>query len=53
MGLPEGIKLGEGSNMEMMYEEFAAIGRALVIAIYLVFAVMAIQFDPCGSPWLS
>lgn len=45
MGLPEGIKLGEGSNMEMMYEEFAAIGRALVIAIYLVFAVMAIQFE--------
>ena len=31
--------------MEMMYEEFAAIGRALVIAIYLVFAVMAIQFE--------
>lgn len=45
MNLPEGIKLGEGSNMEMMYEEFAAIGRALVIAVYLVFAVMAIQFE--------
>ncbi len=53
MGLPEGIKLGEGSNMEMMYEEFAAIGRALVIAIYLVLPLWPSSLNPCGSPWLS
>ncbi len=43
--LPDGVELAQGSMMEMMYDEFAAIGKALLIAIYLVFAVMAIQFE--------
>ena len=42
---PDGAELAQGSMMEQMYEEFAAIGRALLIAVYLVFAVMAIQFE--------
>ena len=42
---PEGVEIDQGSMMEQMYEEFAAIGKALLIAVYLVFAVMAIQFE--------
>ena len=45
------LDLGPGvnyiSNMtdEMMNEEFTAIGLAIVVALYLVFMVMAIQFE--------
>lgn len=31
--------------MGMMNSEFGSIGKALLIAVYLVFAVMAIQFE--------
>lgn len=31
--------------MDMMNSEFGSIGKALLIAVYLVFAVMAIQFE--------
>lgn len=36
---------GGGSSMDMMNSEFGSIGKALLIAVYLVFAVMAIQFE--------
>ncbi len=34
-----------GGGMDMMNSEFGSIGKALLIAVYLVFAVMAIQFE--------
>ena len=43
--LPEGVNFIENSITETMNEEFAAIGQAIVIAFYLVFMVMAIQFE--------
>ena len=43
--LPEGVTLGQGSSMDMMNSEFGSIGKALLIAVYLVFAVIAIQFE--------
>lgn len=43
--LPEGVTLGQGRIMDMMNSEFGSIGKALLIAVYLVFAVMAIQFE--------
>lgn len=43
--IPLGVTFAEGSDIETMMEEFAAIGRALLIAVYLVFVVMAIQFE--------
>ena len=43
--LSEGVTLGQGSSMDMMNSEFGSIGKALLIAVYLVFAVMAIQFE--------
>ena len=50
MELPVGVEVAQGSIMDMMYEEFAAIGNALLTAIYLVFAVMAIQFESLRFP---
>lgn len=43
--LPEGVTLGQGGGMDMMNSEFGSIGKALLIAVYLDFAVMAIQFE--------
>ncbi len=43
--LPEGVNFIENAITETMTEEFAAIGQAIVIAFYLVFMVMAIQFE--------
>lgn len=43
--LPTGVTLRAGGNMDMMQDEFSAIGYALLTAIFLVFAVMAIQFE--------
>ena len=45
VSLPDGVTLAQGSSMNTMNTEFGAIGQALVIAVYLVFAVMAIQFE--------
>ena len=50
--LPGGVELAQGSMMDMMNEEFAAIGNALLVALYLVFAVMAIQFESLRFPFV-
>ena len=42
---PAGITPYESTIMEMMNEEFASIGKAIIIAIVLVFMVMGIQFE--------
>ena len=45
MNLPEGVTVEEGGSMRTMNEEFNAIYGALATAIFLVFVVMAIQFE--------
>lgn len=50
--LPAGVEVAQGSMMDMMNEEFAAIGNALMVAIYLVFAVMAVQFESLRFPFV-
>ncbi|MFV0498228.1 MAG: efflux RND transporter permease subunit [Candidatus Fimivivens sp.] len=45
LDLPDSVKLQAGGNMGMMKDEFTNIGYALLTAIFLVFAVMAIQFE--------
>ena len=42
---PEGVTLAEGDTMRMMQDEFSSIGFALLTAIWLVFVVMAVQFE--------
>lgn len=45
MNLPDGVSLSGGSSMRTMNDEFSAIAGALCTAIFLVFVVMAIQFE--------
>ncbi|MBR1693125.1 MAG: efflux RND transporter permease subunit, partial [Lachnospiraceae bacterium] len=42
---PEGVSRSESMLEEMMNEEFTAIYRAILIAVFLVFLVMAMQFE--------
>lgn len=42
---PENVELGTNSQDEMMMEEFTALGIAILTAIFLIFMVMAIQFE--------
>lgn len=45
LDLPAGVTLKAGESMDMMMDEFSSIGYALLTAVFLVFAVMAIQFE--------
>ena len=47
---PAGVEVAQGNMMDMMMEEFTAIFRAMAIAVYLVFAVMAVQFESLRFP---
>ncbi len=42
---PEGVAQTENMMTEMIMEEFTAIGVAIAIAVFLIFLVMAIQFE--------
>ncbi|MBO6015051.1 MAG: efflux RND transporter permease subunit, partial [Lachnospiraceae bacterium] len=42
---PEGVSRSESMMDEMIGEEFTAIIRAILIAVFLVFLVMAMQFE--------
>lgn len=42
---PEGVGQTQSMMMEMMMEEFTAIGKAIAIAVFLIFLVMAMQFE--------
>lgn len=43
--LPEGVSQTESKMTEMMMEEFGAIGGAIATAVFLIFLVMAMQFE--------
>ena len=45
MTLPENVSLGESQAEQSMEEEFSGIGKAIFAAVFLVFMVMAIQFE--------
>lgn len=45
MTFPRGVTLREGSVQEMMWEELSSLFIAIIVAIWLVFMVMAIQFE--------
>jgi HAE1 family hydrophobic/amphiphilic exporter-1 len=42
---PEGVEQSQSMMMEMMIEEFTAIGKAIATAVFLIFLVMAMQFE--------
>ena len=43
--LPDGVTVSQGDTDESMMEEFQSLGFAILIAILLVFMVMAMQFE--------
>lgn len=45
MKLPEGVSFMGGFSNEAMMEEFSAMGNAILAAVFLVFMVMAMQFE--------
>ncbi|MEG1943442.1 MAG: efflux RND transporter permease subunit, partial [Angelakisella sp.] len=45
MKLPDGVTFQGGFSNEAMMEEFSAIGNAILAAVFLVFMVMAMQFE--------
>lgn len=42
---PNGVGQSVSTMVEMMNEEFMAIGKAIITAIFLIFLVMAMQFE--------
>ncbi|MEG1874994.1 MAG: efflux RND transporter permease subunit, partial [Angelakisella sp.] len=45
MQLPQGVTTSGGFTTEAMNEEFSAMGSAILSAVFLVFMVMAMQFE--------
>ncbi|MCR5302940.1 MAG: efflux RND transporter permease subunit [Lachnospiraceae bacterium] len=52
MELDKNVRFEEDQETTIMNDEFAALGKAIFIAIFLVFAVMAIQFESVASSLL-
>jgi HAE1 family hydrophobic/amphiphilic exporter-1 len=48
--LPDGVSKSQSMMEEMLVEEFTAIGKAIATAVFLIFLVMAMQFE---SPTFS
>lgn len=45
LALPESVELADDMMTEMMTEELIAIGKSIAVAVFLVFLVMAMQFE--------
>lgn len=43
--LPSGVTIGTNSRNRMMAEEFSSLYQAIAVAVFLVFVVMAAQFE--------
>ena len=43
--LTGGVELSNDAQLDMMYDEFKSLGTAIAIAVFLVFVVMAAQFE--------
>ena len=50
--LPDGYTITFGGEVEQMQESFATLGLALVLAIALVYMVMAAQFESLLNPFI-
>ena len=51
MNFPDGYSYSIGGQSEEMMESFADLGLALVFSIFLVYVVMAIQFESLLYPF--
>lgn len=50
--LPEGYQVSTGGEIEDMMESFGQLGLALLLSIFLVYMVMAIQFESFVHPFV-
>jgi CzcA family heavy metal efflux pump len=52
MNFPEGYTYSFGGQSQDMLESFADLGMALIFSIFLVYVVMAIQFESLLNPFI-
>ena len=52
MNLPAGYEISYGGENEEMMESFASLAVALLLAILLVYAVMAVQYESFFNPFV-
>ncbi|MGQ9497478.1 MAG: efflux RND transporter permease subunit [Desulfotomaculales bacterium] len=50
MALPPGYRFEYGGEAQEMAESFGTLGTALVLAVLLVYMILAIQFESLGQP---
>jgi len=49
--LPQGVSVRFGGDVQEMIEAFGDLGTALILAVFLVYAVMAAQFESFRHPF--
>lgn len=52
LSLPDGYEISMGGQTEQMTESFTQLGLALVLGIFLVYMVMAVQFESFVTPFI-
>lgn len=52
LSLPDGYEVSMGGQTEQMMESFVQLGLALILGIFLVYMVMAVQFESFVSPFI-
>ncbi|MFP3916791.1 efflux RND transporter permease subunit [Lysinibacillus telephonicus] len=52
ISLPDGYEISTGGQSEQMMESFGQLGLALVLGIFLVYMVMAVQFESFVTPFV-
>jgi HAE1 family hydrophobic/amphiphilic exporter-1 len=52
MSLPQGYTIDFSGEQQNMNESFSALGTALILAVVLVFMVMAAQFESLFQPFI-
>jgi multidrug efflux pump subunit AcrB len=52
LSLPEGYSMSLGGENEEILESFGALGRALVVALLLIYGILALQFNSFIQPFV-
>lgn len=52
ISLPDGYEIGTGGQSEMMNDAFGQLALALLLGIFLVYMIMAVQFESFASPFI-
>lgn len=52
MNLPDGYRISYGGEMEEMLDAFSQLALAFVLSVFLVYMVMAVQFESFRQPFI-